>query len=342
MAYIYSITNLTNNKQYIGKTTQLNPYDRWKQHLQLATNKNKSVHSMPICRAINKYGADKFKFRILEECEDNVVNERERYYIETYNTADGIGYNCTYGGEGASKPKKYWSNHPHSKAVSCYTLNGEWVKDYDTRGLAAYDILNRKPTRSERGYIKSCIDGITFQGLGYRWALKGEQPKLIEKRINQRGVVYGINLKLNRKKMWKSQADIAEELTGNRKKNANILISIRSPNTNKLQANGWYLFRNKNDALSDWKPATKNRGSEYYKKLATKSSEKRKKPVYGINIKTGERIDFNSVSEASFFIKGEANYKGVGNIINNIKRIQNNETWCNSYGYRWYEINCLG
>lgn len=338
MAYIYSITNLKNNKQYIGKTTQLNPYDRWKQHLQLANNKNKlnennSVHSMPICRAINKYGADNFKFRIVEECEDNVVNERERYYIETYNTADGVGYNYTYGGEGVSKPKKYWSNHPHSKAISCYTLEGEWVKDYKSVGLAAEDLGNKKGKSS----INFCIKGKTFQALGYRWALKGEHPKLIEKRINQRGNVYGINPTLRRKKRWESQADAAEEISGNRKNNNNLYLSLNSPNSNKKQANGWYLFRDKDDALSDWKPATKNKGSEYYKKLAAKSSEKIRKPVYGINIKTGKRIDFNSVSEASFFIKGEGNYKGVGNIIKNIKRIKNGETWCNSYEHRWYE-----
>jgi len=334
MAYIYSITNLQNNKLYIGKTSKSNPYDRWKQHLQLArTNDNlsedNSVHSMPIVRAISKYGADNFKFRVLEECAEESVNEREKHYIEKYNTADGIGYNCTYGGEGISKPKKYWSNHPFSKPVSCYTLEGEWVRDYESLGLAADDVGNCKGQSS----INFCIKGKTFQAFGYRWSLKGETPKVVENRVNLRGNVYGINPTLGRKKMWKSQADVAEEIYGDRKNNNAISHSLQSPNNNKLQASGWYFFRKK---PVNWTPATRGQSIENCKKGAAISAEKRKIPVYGMSIKTDEIVEFNSISEASFFIKGERNYSGVSNIHNNLKRIENGETWCNAYGYRWY------
>ena len=190
MAYIYSITNLQNNKLYVGKTSQSNPYDRWKQHLQLARNKDNisednSVHSMPIVRAISKYGADNFKFRVLEECTEESVNEREKHYIEKYNTADGVGYNCTYGGEGISKPKKYWSNHPQSKPVSCYTLDGEWIRDYESVGLAADDKGNGKG----KSPINFCIKGKTSQAFGYRWSLKDEPLKVIEKRVNVEQIV---------------------------------------------------------------------------------------------------------------------------------------------------------
>lgn len=337
MAYIYSITNLVNDKKYIGKTTQSNPYDRWKQHIQLANNKNNlnesnTAHSMPICRAISKYGSDKFKFRVLEECDDDKVNEREKHYIEQYNTAEGKGYNCTYGGEGISKPRKYWANHPHSKAVSCYTLEDEWIQDYDTAGVAADCLGNRK----QRKCIVSCIKGITFQALGYRWAWKGEKPKMIEKRVNRRSAVYGIELKTGRKKMWKSAADAAEEIIGNRIRNLGIATSLNSPNKNKLQAHGWYLFRNKKDALSDWKPATKNRGSEYYKKISVLSNEKRKRPVKGIHIKTKEVVYFNSISEASFFIKGNKDYSACSGILKNIQNIENGKNWTYAFNHKWF------
>ena len=334
MAYIYSITNLQNNKLYVGKTSQSNPYDRWKQHLQLARNKDNisednSVHSMPIVRAISKYGADNFKFRVLEECTEESVNEREKHYIEKYNTADGVGYNCTYGGEGISKPKKYWSNHPSSKPVSCYTLDGEWIRDYESVGLAADDKGNGKG----KSPINFCIKGKTSQAFGYRWSLKDEPLKIIEKRVNVRGVVYGINPTLGRKKMWKSQADAAEEITGDRKNNNGIFHSLQSPNNNKYQVKDWYLFKSK---PRNWKPAIKGMTSESAKKVAKISAEKRKKPIYGISITTGERIEFNSISEASFFIKGERNYSAVGSISNNIQNIENGKTWCYSFGYKWY------
>lgn len=336
MAYIYSITNLQNNKLYVGKTSQSNPYDRWKQHLQLARNKDNisednSVHSMPIVRAISKYGADNFKFRVLEECTEESVNEREKHYIEKYNTADGVGYNCTYGGEGVSKPKKYWSNHPSSKPVSCYTLDGEWVRDYESIGLAADDKGNGKG----KSPINFCIKGKTFQAFGYRWAWKGEQPKVVENRVNRRGVVYGINPTLGRKKMWKSQADAAEEISGNRKDNNNVYHSLNSPNSNKRQTSGWYLFRKK---PTNWKPAERKGFTiESAKKAGKMAAEKTKKPVYGISITTGEIVEFDSIVSASYFIKGEGNRNAVSNIHKNIQRIKNGQTWCYAHGYKWYE-----
>lgn len=324
----------------MGKTSQPNPYDRWKQHLQLAKsksnlNENNSAHSMPIIRAIGKYGVDQFKFRVLEECDDKIVNERETYWIEKFDACGKNGYNITLGGEGIKKPHKYWGNHPYSKAVSCYTLKDEWIRDYDTAGVAA-DCLVRN--RKSKTAIISCIKGITFQALGYRWAYKGEQPKLVEKRINRRGIVYGIHLKTGRKKMWKSAAEAAEEIVGNRKRNLGITNSLNSPNNSKFQVKGWYLFRDKKNASSNWKPATKTQSIEHYKKAAAISSEKRKRPIKGVNIKTGETIEFNSISEASFFLKGENNYKAVPNISRNIKRIQNGETWCYAFEYKWYYI----
>ena len=343
MAYIYSITNNINQKKYIGKTSQTNPYTRWKQHLQLARNKNNlqennSAHSMPIVRAISKYGESNFKFRVLEECAEESVNEREEHYIRKYNTADGSGYNCTYGGEGVKKPKKYWSNHPHSKAVSCYTLDGEWVRDYETRGLAVADVGNG----GRCGPITACVKGTTFQAFGYRWAWKGEQPKCVEKRVNRRGKIYGIHPESGRKKMWNSQADCAEEIEGNRKSNqwiSKILVDNIEGAKSMKQNKGWYLFRDKHVANSDWKKAEPNRyDSDGMKKLAAISAEKRKKPIRGVSITTGEEVRFDSISEASFFLKGDKNYAAVGNITKNIKDIKNGKTWAYAFGHKWYEL----
>ncbi len=94
MAYIYSITNNINQKKYIGKTTKNNPYDRWKEHIRNAkaldnTVAYSSLHTMPIIRALKKYGSDNFKFRVLEECIDDNVDIREKHYITEYNTCDG-------------------------------------------------------------------------------------------------------------------------------------------------------------------------------------------------------------------------------------------------------------
>ena len=51
-------------------------------------------------RSFAKYGVDKHSFKILEECPKEKLNERERYYIERYDTFEtGHGLNLTKGGD---------------------------------------------------------------------------------------------------------------------------------------------------------------------------------------------------------------------------------------------------
>ena len=343
VAYIYQITNLINQKKYIGKTSSKDPQVRWKQHKQLARltqnntlNENNSAHSMPIIRAICKYGVDNFQFTVLEECADDVVNEREEHYIRYYNTAAGKGYNCTYGGEGIVKPVKYWSNHPNSQKVDQYTLDGEYLATYDSRGQAAYAVLNRRPAKSEKLCIRACIVGTTFQALGYRWAQHDKPLAEVEKRINRRGPVYGINPTLNEKRYFKSQADAAEYIEHNRKNNNSVQISLSSPNHAKRQVKGWYLFRDKNDALSDWKKATIVQSKEHYQQAAQLSKLKRARPVRGVNLITGEVIEFPSLSDASCHMTG-SNRRGVANIQRNCVK----ETSKHAYGYKWSYIDAI-
>lgn len=96
MAYIYKITNLINGKSYIGKT--LSTIDeRWKEHCRDAYKER--CEKRPLYSAINKYGIENFKVEQIEECDDNIVNEREVYWIEHFGTFKN-GYNATIGGDG--------------------------------------------------------------------------------------------------------------------------------------------------------------------------------------------------------------------------------------------------
>ena len=54
---------------------------------------------MPLYRAISKYGLNNFTITELEECSHNIVDERERYWIEYYGSFRN-GYNATTGGDG--------------------------------------------------------------------------------------------------------------------------------------------------------------------------------------------------------------------------------------------------
>lgn len=88
--YIYKITNLINNKIYIGITN--NYQKRWSNHKTSKTN-------TAISRAIQKYGKENFKFEILEEnCSLQEASNKEIQLIQELNTLIPNGYNIATGG----------------------------------------------------------------------------------------------------------------------------------------------------------------------------------------------------------------------------------------------------
>lgn len=103
MGYIYKITNLVNNKAYVGQTKQ--PIEiRWEAHVYAAFRENDD-NRYYLHRAINKYGLDKFKFEIIEEVPNTKLDEREIYWIAHFHTyrydeEGNSGYNLTRGGKG--------------------------------------------------------------------------------------------------------------------------------------------------------------------------------------------------------------------------------------------------
>lgn len=94
---IYCIKNKTNGKRYIGKSIDIQ--ERWKTHKMQLRNGN---HVNPyLQRSWDKYGSDSFEFSILEECSDEILNEREKYWIELYDSFSD-GFNLTRGGDGGN------------------------------------------------------------------------------------------------------------------------------------------------------------------------------------------------------------------------------------------------
>ena len=92
--YIYKITNLINQKAYIGKTVN-SISERWKEHKRDC----KRFSDRPLYRAFNKYGIDNFKVELVEEVDIKDLSEREIYWIGYYHTYTE-GYNATLGGDG--------------------------------------------------------------------------------------------------------------------------------------------------------------------------------------------------------------------------------------------------
>lgn len=98
MIGIYKITNLTNNKSYIGQSVDINK--RWSRHRHDAFHNNHNYNSH-LYKSMRKYGLENFTFEIIEECLRVELNEKEKYWIHYYDSFYN-GYNETLGGDGGS------------------------------------------------------------------------------------------------------------------------------------------------------------------------------------------------------------------------------------------------
>ncbi len=88
--YIYKITNLINNKLYVGQSSK-------------TINESESYFGSGkiIRRSIEKYGIENFKKEILCKCDSKEeLDVKEMYWIEKLNSMIPIGYNLTSGGGG--------------------------------------------------------------------------------------------------------------------------------------------------------------------------------------------------------------------------------------------------
>lgn len=106
MIGIYKITNKVNNKCYIGQSIHIER--RWRDHKNKAFSSNDKNYENPLYRAIRKYGLDNFSFEVLESCSINELDDKEKYYIQLYESYTKKGYNQDEGGSGAKHGKLTW------------------------------------------------------------------------------------------------------------------------------------------------------------------------------------------------------------------------------------------
>jgi group I intron endonuclease len=99
--YIYCITNLANDKQYIGATTKT-VEKRFKKHLKDAKC-DLEYGCSAIKKAIQEFGEDNFDVETILTCNKDELDFYENKYIELYNTLHPNGYNLKTGGNLGSK-----------------------------------------------------------------------------------------------------------------------------------------------------------------------------------------------------------------------------------------------
>lgn len=90
---IYKLTHIESGISYIGQAKDIK--DRWVTHVKCSLGIDTPVTSQLYAFTKEK-GIDNFTFEILEKCNINELNEKEKFYIDLYQTYD-FGLNKTRG-----------------------------------------------------------------------------------------------------------------------------------------------------------------------------------------------------------------------------------------------------
>jgi group I intron endonuclease len=231
---IYSIRNTINNKVYIGSSKNI--------HLRMLHHRYELESNCHHCdyfqKSFNKYGINNFKIEILEKIDLNIFNEdylyeREKYYINLYNSADSrFGYNMTTGGKGRA-------GIPMSKKIKKALKEGKKPVSEITRKRISDAGKGRKHTAETKEKMSKSRKGV-FQW----WNMKGQKKNLSEeerKKIGDRtrGIPRTMEQKLKSSKSsrgikkYPNGTKTSSEYTGvskmkNRKKwNAYIQINFK-------------------------------------------------------------------------------------------------------------------
>lgn len=85
---IYKITNIKNDKCYVGQA--VNIAERWRQHIKRGLGAETPTRNK-LYPAMHTYGVENFTFEIIEECSREQLNDREDYWQEYFHAKD-YGY----------------------------------------------------------------------------------------------------------------------------------------------------------------------------------------------------------------------------------------------------------
>lgn len=91
---IYKITRISDNMVYIGQATSFK--DRWKSHIKRALGAEPMTQNK-LYPAMAESGPQNFTFEILEKCTRDKFNEKEKFWIEYYQS-NSYGFNIKAGG----------------------------------------------------------------------------------------------------------------------------------------------------------------------------------------------------------------------------------------------------
>jgi group I intron endonuclease len=222
MFVVYKITNLKNNKCYIGSSIRVEK--RWQEHKRDSQNSNNPKYNYPLYQAFREDGIDNFKFEIIADDFDSVwdMEEYEQQMIDKYDCLKPKGYNQTR----ATHSNNILSeNHQkHIQKISCkcakVDINENIIEIYKSYHEAARKNNHNGDKEAThvravcKGDISSCFNNIIFRDLD-------ENNKVISKpmkRHHGKKAIIGININNPEEELYfESISAAAEALNTDRK-----------------------------------------------------------------------------------------------------------------------------
>lgn len=153
MAYIYKIINDINDKVYIGQTKGTIE-NRFKSHCYAVKHRN-----FPLYLAMRKYGIEHFSIQEVEKCNEEDLNDREKFWIKYYDSYNN-GYNASLGGD--------CSNIVKTVSIKMFSNEGELIGCFNSIKECAIFLLEQEKTNFGEHEIKSYLQSISLVARGKR------------------------------------------------------------------------------------------------------------------------------------------------------------------------------
>jgi len=266
---IYLIVNKQNGHKYVGQTTQ-GMNKRWQQHIQEAMR----MSSKPLHRAMRKYGNHNFMIKEIDECSEQLLNEREQYWIEHYNTFNTAeGYNATSGGDKfvlsdeskqkiSEKAKQKILTATHIENISIALTAKAKIEPWgaltdENRGDGKHCGLPIRGKNLETGickdYDNARMAALSLTGdpnknsnillaarnngtaYGHKWQILEEKTK--------KKAVFGVNKKTGEIAVQYESIASAAKALGNATKGTGLIKSLRNPGRYSWHGYYWFYVR---------------------------------------------------------------------------------------------------
>lgn len=247
---IYLIINKQNGYKYVGQTTQ-GMNKEWKQHIQDSLR----MSLEPLHYAMRRYGNHNFTIKEIDECDESLLDDKEKYWIKHYNTLENQkGYNTktkkkTITTEKVIKTKvEPWNeltnqtrgNGKHSGLlIRGKNLETGICTDYENARIAALSITGNA-NRNSNILLAAKKGGTAY---GHKWEILEEKSK--------KKSVFSVYKKTG--EFGSQYESIAEaiRLVGDSGRGAGLIKSLRNPG--RYSWKGYYWFFVSGNSLRTFK-----------------------------------------------------------------------------------------